>query len=195
VVAGFLDLHSELGVDLRLNDRNLDLIEEGLDVAVRIGPLADSSLLVRKVGEVRRLTVASPDYLARRGTPARPGELPDHQVVLILTRPELEDWRFRRRDGREEIVRLAPRLTISDIDAGLSAVRAGHGITRALSYQVAEDLAAGRLVRLLPEYEPQALPVQLVTSGARLMPGKVRAFLDHAAAELGRLPVLRPDVR
>jgi DNA-binding transcriptional LysR family regulator len=194
VVTSFLARHPGLGVDLVLNDRNLDLIEGQLDLAVRIGPLADSSLLVRRVGEVRRLVVAAPDYLARRGVPTRPAELSGHQVVLILTRPELEDWRFRRPDGREEVVRLAPRLTISDIDAGLAAVRDGHGVTRALSYQVADDIAAGRLVRLLPEFEPAPLPVQLVAPTARLMPAKVRAFLDHAAGELGRLQVLQADV-
>ena len=193
VVTSFLDLHPGLGIDLRLNDRNLDMIEEGLDVAVRIGPLADSSLLVRKVGEVRRITVAAPDYLARHGVPTLPAELPERQVVLILTRPELEDWRFRAPGGGEEVVRLTPRLTISDIDAGLAAVRAGHGLTRALSYQVADDIAAGRLVRILRAFEPAPLPVQLVAPTGRLMPAKVRAFLDHAAAELGRLGVLQPD--
>ncbi len=151
VVTSFLERHPGLGVDLRLNDRNLDMIEEGLDVAVRIGPLADSGLLVRRVGEVRRLTVAAPDYLARAGTPMRPGDLASHQVVLILTRPELEDWRFRGASEREEVV------------------------------------------RLLPAFEPAPLPVQLVAPSGRLMPPKVRAFLDHAAAELGRLPVLRAE--
>lgn len=191
VVTGFLDLHPGLGIDLRLNDRNLDMIEEGLDVAVRIGPLADSSLLVRKVGEVRRVVVAAPGYLAKHGAPTQPQELAGRQVVVILTRPELEDWRFRRPDGGEEVVRLTPRLTLSDIEAGLAAVRDGHGLTRALSYQVADDIAAGRLVRLLRAFEPAPLPVQLVAPTGRLMPAKVRAFLDYAASELGRLPVLQ----
>jgi DNA-binding transcriptional LysR family regulator len=194
VVTRFLAIHPGLTVDLVLNDRNLDMIEEGLDVAVRIGPLADSGLLVRRVGEVRRVVVAAPDYLAREGTPARPRDLAGHQVAQIITRPQaMSDWRFRRPDGREEVVRVTPRLTVSDVDAGLAAVRDGHGIGRALSYQVAEDLAAGRLVRLLRAFEPAALPVQLVALSGRLMPGKVRAFLDHAAAELGRLAVLRGE--
>ncbi len=194
IVAGFLADHPGLSVDLVLNDRNLDMIEEGLDVAVRIGPLADSGLLVRRVGEVRRVVVAAPDYLARRGTPERPQDLAGHQVAQIITRPQaMSDWRFRRPDGGEEVVRVTPRLTVSDVDAGLAAVREGHGIARALSYQVAEDIAAGRLVRLLRAFEPPALPVQLVALSGRLMPAKVRAFLDHAAAELGRLAVLRAE--
>lgn len=195
VVTSFLDEHAGVAVELVLSDRNLDLIDEQLDVAVRIGSLADSILIVRKVGEVRRLTVASPDYLARAGAPTRPFDLSRHQIVLTVGRSQIPEWRYRGGDGREVAVRLAPRLILSDVDASLAAVRAGHGIARPLSYQVADDLAAGRLVRLLPEFEPEPLPVQLVTPSARLIPARVRAFLDHAARRIAALPVVRPDAR
>lgn len=193
VVTSFLDLHPQVSAELVLSDRNLDLIDDHLDVAVRIGRLADSSLVARRVGEVRSLTVASPAYLARAGTPQTPADLDRHQTILSTGRSRASDWRYRTPDGRDLTVRLTPRLTISDVDATLQAVRDGHGIARPLSYQVAEDLAAGRLVRLLRDFEPEPLPVQLVTQTARLPPARVRAFLDHAAAAIGAAAVVQPD--
>jgi DNA-binding transcriptional LysR family regulator len=195
ILTSFLDQNSQVSAELLLSDRNLDLIDDHLDVAVRIGPLADSSLVARKVGEVRTLTVASPDYLARRGAPKTPVGLDRHQTILTTGRSRAPDWRYRGPDGRDLTVRLTPRLTISDVDATLQAVRDGHGIARALSYQVAEDLAAGRLVRLLRDFEPEPLAVQLVTQSLRLIPARVRAFLDHAAAAIGALDVVQPDAR
>lgn len=189
VVARFLDLHPGLRLELVLSDRNLDLIEDGLDVAVRIGHLDDSSLIARRVGAVRRLVVASPAYVARRGSPRTPAELAEHDIVWTSDRTQPAEWRFGTEQGAR-IVRFAPRLTVNDVEATLIAVREGRGIGRPLSYQVADDLAAGRLVRLLRDFEPDDLPVQLLVPSARHMPPKVRAFLDHAAAELQRLPIL-----
>lgn len=188
IVAVFLRKFPESQVELVLHDRYLDLIEEALDVAVRIGALSDSSLLVRRVGEVRRLVVASPGYLARRGTPAKPGELTAHDTIFSTSAGGPLEWRFGLR-GRT-VVRLTPRLLTNDVEARLAAARAGHGIVRALSYQVAEDLAAGRLIRLLRAFEPPPLPVQLVAVGRAHMPPKIRAFLDLAAEQLGRLHVM-----
>lgn len=190
VVSSFLELHPHLAVELMLHDRNLDLIEEGLDVAVRIGALADSGLVIRKVGEVRRVLVAAPAYVERFGAPARPAEVAAHQAICSNARAVGPEWRFGG-PGRAVVTRVKPRLLINEIDAVLVAVRDGHGLTQALSYQVAEDLAAGRLVRLLAEFEPPPLPVQLVTPSAQHMPAKTRAFLDHVAERLSRLPVLR----
>jgi DNA-binding transcriptional LysR family regulator len=192
VVTSFLDRYPGVSAELLLNDRNVDLIEEDLHVAVRIGPMADSRLVARRVGEVRRVVVASPAYLSARGTPMRPDELPRHETIIgfgVIDRPE---WRFGT-GARGPVIRLTPRLIVNDVDATLTAVRAGRGIGRALSYQVAEDLAAGSLVRLLTSFEPAPLPVQLVVSSGRHMAPKVRAFLDHAAATLERLAVLRPQ--
>lgn len=191
LVTVFLQKFPEAQVELVLNDRYLDLIDEALDVGVRIGALPDSSLLVRRVGEVRRLVVASPDYLARRGTPAKPAELAAHDTIFgTSTTSELLEWRFGSR-GRTTAVRLAPRLLVNDVDARLAAARAGQGIVRALSYQVAEDLAAGTLVRLLRTHEPPPLPVQLVAASRIHMSPKVRAFLDLAAEQLATLRVLQ----
>lgn len=193
VVTAFLEAHPGVSIELILADRNLDLIEQHVDVAVRIGPLADSSLIVRKVGEVRRMTVAAPAYLERMGHPRTPADLAGHATILTTGLFQAPEWRYRAPGGRETVVKLAPRLTVSDVEATLAAVREGHGIGRPLSYQVAEDLAAGRLVRLLAAYEPEPLPVQLVIPSARLTPARVRAFLDQAAASIGALPVVQAD--
>lgn len=190
IVTAFLRKFPESQVELVLHDRYLDLIEEALDVAVRIGALADSSLLVRRVGEVRRLVVASPDYLARRGTPAKPAELTAHDTIFSTSTWGPLEWRFGSR-GRTTVVRLVPRLLANDVEARLAAARAGHGIVRVLSYQVSEDMAAGRLVRLLRGFEPPPLPVQLVAASRAHMPPKIRAFLDLAAEQLGRLRILQ----
>jgi DNA-binding transcriptional LysR family regulator len=191
LVIGFLAAFPEMQVELVLNDRNLDLIDEGLDVAVRIAPLADSGLVARRVGEVRQVLVASPAYLAARGTPRKPTDLAAHDTILGTARGEASEWRFGTAK-RATVVRLSPRLLVNDIEARLVAVRAGQGIARVLSYQVSEELEAGTLVRLLAAFEPAPLPVHLVApSGGHKAP-KVRAFLDHAAASLGKLRVIRP---
>ena len=190
LIVSFLDGFRDSQVELVLHDRHLDLIDEGLDVAVRIGALSDSSLLVRRVGQVHRVLVASPDYLARRGAPQRPAELARHDTIFGTSGQGPLEWRFRGR-GRATAVRLAPRLLVNDVEAQLVAARAGRGIARVLSYQVTEDLAAGALVRLLQAFEPPPLPVQLVTARRAHMPPKVRAFLDHAAEHLGVLQVIR----
>ncbi len=190
LVASFLDAHPEVQVELVLADRNLDLVEEGLDAAVRIGPLAESSLIARRVGAVRRMLVASPAYIGSHGAPERPSALAGHATIFTASRAMPVQWRFHE-GGRTRTVRLAPRLVVNDVEAALVAARAGLGIATALSYQVADDLASGALTSLLPDCEPPALPVHLVTPGGRHMAPRLRAFLDHAARALARLGVIR----
>jgi DNA-binding transcriptional LysR family regulator len=191
LVTEFLDAHREMRLELILNDRNLDLIDEGIDVAVRIGALADSNLVARRVGEVRRIVVASPAYLARRGTPRKPAELAAHDTILGIAKSEPSEWRFGP-PRRTIVVRLSPRLVVNETEARLVAVRAGQGITRVLSYQVSEELKAGSLIRIMTAFEPPVLPIHLVTSsGGRKVP-RVAAFLDYAAASFGKLRVIRP---
>lgn len=194
LVIAFMRAYRDIRVELVLSDGNLDLIDEELDVAIRIGPLPDSGLVARLVGQVGRYLVASPAYLAARGTPASPEELAGHDIILSMARPQPPEWRFLL-DGRERVVRLAPRLTVSHIEAALLAAREGQGIARPLSYQAAEDLAAGTLVRLLHDAEPPPLPVRVVVPTARFMPGRVRAFVDHAVEGLAALDVLRGEER
>ncbi|HMG23970.1 MAG TPA: LysR family transcriptional regulator [Kofleriaceae bacterium] len=190
IVASFLDAYPGVRVDLVLSDRNLDLVGDGLDVALRIGQLADSGLVARRVGEVRRMLVASPSYLAGRAAVRAPRDLVRHDVVFTATRAGPVEWRFGGA-AHARVVRLVPRLIVNEVDAALLAVRAGRGIARALSYQVADDLASGALVRLLPELEPPALPVQLVVPSARHLAPKARSFVDHAARALETLGVIR----
>jgi len=180
IVSAFLNEYPDMCVELSLNDRNLDLIEEGLDLAVRIGPLADSSLIARQVGSVRRVVVASPAYLARRGVPRTPADLATHDTIFGMARSPAREWRFGP-PRRSSVVRLSPRLLVDDVEAQLQAAQAGRGIARVLSYQVSDELAAGSLVRLLQDFEPEALPVQLVTLSRSHLAPKVRAFLDSAA--------------
>jgi DNA-binding transcriptional LysR family regulator len=189
LVTAFLKKFPDTQVELVLNDRHLDLIEEGLDLAIRIGPLSDSSLLVRRVGEVTRVLVASPGYLTRRGTPARPADLAGHDTIFSTSVSRAIEWRFGPR--QRTIVRLSPRLLVNDVDAQLAAARGGQGIARLLSYQVFEDLEAGRLIRLLPPFEPPPLPVQLVHMSRAYVQPKVRAFLDLAAEQLSALRVIK----
>jgi DNA-binding transcriptional LysR family regulator len=129
--------------------------------------------------------VASPDYLAARGTPLKPADLADHDVIFGTAWPGPHEWRFGG-----TTIRLAPRLMMNEVTGRLYAARAGRGLTRVLSYQVVEDLAEGRLVRVLRDCEPPPMPVQLVTVSAAHRPPKLRAFLDHAAAALRALPVI-----
>ena len=163
-----LDAYPGLAVELVLHDRNLDLLEDGLDVAVRIGAMPDSALLMRRVGAVRQMLVASPDYVARRGLPARLKDLAEHDTIFGTARPGPIEWRFGSA-SRGSVVRLQPRLLVNEVEAQLIAARSGRGIARLLSYQVLDDLAAGTLVQVLPESEPAALPVQLVVRGGRHM--------------------------
>ncbi|HDU8660956.1 TPA: LysR family transcriptional regulator [Serratia liquefaciens] len=186
VVMAFLDRYPQMQIEMVLNDRNLDLIDEGLDVAVRIGHLQDSSRVARRLGQVSRVTVASPDYLARRGEPQEPAQLAEHDTIVGTQRASLREWRFGPQENGER-VRLTPRLLLNDVETQLLAVRAGKGIARLLSYQVADDLAAGTLVRLLPAFEPLPVPVQLVAQNMQRMPLKVRTFWDYAWQELSQL--------
>ena len=190
IVSNFLDAYPDTRVELMLNDRNVDLIDEGVDVALRIGALPDSGLVARTVGSVRRVVVASPQYLKKRGIPERPAALAHHDIIFGTTHQRPNEWRFGSRE-RGAVVRFTPRLSVNDVASQLQAARAGRGLARLLSYQVALDIGTRALVRVLEAYEPDALPVQLVTPSRRIAP-KVRAFLDTASTALEGLDVIRP---
>lgn len=175
----FLARHPDMQVDLVLSDRNMDLIDHGVDIALRIGALENSGLVARALGAVKRITVASPDYLRRRGEPATPEELAQHELILGTAVRGLPEWRYGAAE-REHVVRFAPRLQVNDVEGVLNAAREGFGIARVLSYQAAPDLHSGALTRLLADYEPAPLPVHLVFPSARHMAPRVRAFVDFA---------------
>ena len=191
VALRFQDRHQAVRIEFVLSDHNLDLADETLDVAIRLGRLDEAGLVARRLGEISRVLVASPDYLQRNGTPGTPRDLQRHRTIFVSSRPRPAEWRLRV-GGRPAIVRLAPTLIINDIESGLVAARNGRGIANFFSYQVADDLAAGTLVRVLPDNEPATLPVHLVLGPGRHRPPRVRAFADFAAAELGQLAVIQP---
>ena len=186
LATSFLMRHPDIQVDLVLSDRNMDLIDNGVDIALRIGALENSGLVARELGTVKRITVASPAYLQRRGTPATPEELAQHELILGTTVRGLPEWRYGTAE-REQVVRFAPRLQVNDVEGVLNAAREGFGIARVLSYQAAPDLQAGALTRLLAGYEPAPLPVHLVFPSARHMAPLVRAFVDFAIEAFTRL--------
>ncbi|MBQ5946459.1 LysR family transcriptional regulator [Massilia sp. ST3] len=190
VVTKFLMRHPDMQVDLSLSDRNVDLIDNGIDLALRIGRLENSGLVARRLGAVKRITVASPAYLQGRGTPATPEDLAGHELILGTAVRGLAEWRYRKGE-REHIVRFTPRLQVNDLDGVLNVAREGFGIARVLSYQAAPDLEAARLVRLLDGYEPEPIPVHLVFPSARQMAPRVRAFVDFAVEEFAQLPLIR----
>ena len=185
IVTEFLDRFPEVQAALALVDRPVDLVEEGLDVAVRIGALGESSAVATRVGALRRIAVASPDYLARRGTPQRPADLTDHDVVAFSGIAGVEHWVFREAAGDVNVA-IRPRLVVSTAEAAIDAARAGFGLTRVLSYQAAEDVARGSLLRVLPGYEGDEVPIHLVYPGGRHPPPKLRAFLDFTTPRLRR---------
>ena len=185
IVTEFLGRFADVSVALILIDRPVELVEEGLDVAVRIGVLAESSAVATRVGAVRRIVVASPTYLAQHGTPQTPADLGAHGVVAFSGVAGVERWIFRNETG-EASVAIRPRLIVTTAEAALDVVRADFGITRVLSYQAADDIARGSLLRLLPAHEGHELPIHLLYPGGRHPPPKLRAFLDFAKPRLRR---------
>jgi DNA-binding transcriptional LysR family regulator len=193
VLAEFLRAEPRVTASLLMADRVVNLVEEGIDVAVRIAALPESSLVARRIGETRRLLVASPGYIARRGAPARPEALRLHDIIAFTGLMPAREWRHLGEDGRADTVALAPRLEMNDAAAALAAAERGDGITVALCYMAAPLLADGRLVVVLEGFTPPAVPIQLVYPQARLLASKIRAFIDFAAprlkARLGATPV------
>jgi DNA-binding transcriptional LysR family regulator len=183
VLGEFLKSFPEVDVQLGLQDRPVNLLEEHVDVALRIGVLADSSLIAIRVGEVHRVVCASPDYLKARGTPRSPEELQGHDCISYAPLISPKSWTFTR-DQREHAVPVQSRLVVGNLDSACDAARAGMGITMAFSYNVAAFVKAGTLTRLLDTYQPAPRPVSLVYSSNRFMPIKLRAFLDFAIPQL-----------
>lgn len=179
VVTQLLARFPALDVRLMLIDRVVRLAEEGIDVTVHIADLSDSALHALRVAEVRRVLTASPDYLAKHGEPRSATELHEHVLISFdQLAGANSEWRFGA-TGKPAI-RIAPRLTVNSADAAIAAARAGLGIVRTLSYQVAEDIAAGRLKPVLVDLEPPPVPVNLVFQGSRRSSPNVRTFLDTA---------------
>jgi DNA-binding transcriptional LysR family regulator len=184
IVQRFLADYPAVAARLLLLDRTVSLVEEGLDLGVRIGRLPDSSLRAIQAGAVTRGVYASPDYLRHRGTPKHPRDLRGHDLVAFsATTPVVDRWSFRGTRGSIAIA-VRPRLVVNSGEAAIDAAVAGLGLTGVLSYQVTEEIAAGKLRRVLASFEPPPLPIHLVHPAGRHLPARVRLFIDRAAAEL-----------
>ncbi len=186
LVTDFLRQYPDVHVRLVLGDRALNLLDEHVDLAVRIGALPDSSLIALRVGEVRRVVCASPDYFAERGVPAHPDDLVGHDGVIFDGLPSPLSWVFRvkRAEPAEVMVPIRSRLTVNSANAAIDAAIAGLGVTRVLSYQIADAQRSGALQIVLQDYEPPPWPVQLVYARQGRLPVKLRAFLDAVAPAL-----------
>ena len=188
MIGGFLRQYPDVDVRLVLGDRPLNLLDEHVDLAVRIGALPDSSLVAVRVGEVRRVVCASPGYLAERGVPERPGDLAGHDGITFDGLRSPLPWVFRV-DRTEVAIPIRSRLTVNTANAAIDAAVDGLGVTRVLSYQIADELRSGVLQAVLRKYEPAAWPVQLVYARQGRLPVKLRAFIDAIAPALrDRMP-------
>lgn len=183
VLRDYLDAYPAVKAQALFADRVVDLIDEGLDVALRIGELPDSSLSATRIGAVRRVTVASPGYLARHDAPLTPGDLARHRIVFHSGTGGPLAWDYVAGKSRQ-VARLDPALAVTTIQAALDAAAADWGLTRVLSYQVADAIAAGVLVEVLAEHEDREMPIHLLHSEGRRAAAKIRAFIDMAARRL-----------
>ncbi len=183
VAMAFLEAYPRIDLRVHLSERTISLTEDQVDVALRIGPLPDSQLVARAVGETRRIVCASPDYLARRGTPLALEDLAAHDGITLESLAAVRGWTFTH-DRRDLSVPIHPRLIVNTTRAAIDAAVAGAGLVRLLAYQAADEIAAGRLVAVLDAYAPEAWPIHLVHVAQGPVPLKVRAFLDWAAPRL-----------
>ena len=190
VLVRYLQQYPEVDAQCLFLDRVVNVVEEGIDVAVRIGELPDSSLQAVRVGRVRRVLVAAPAYLKAQGVPLRPEDLARHAIVSASGVTPVSEWRFNDA-GKPLLQRMHSRMRTTTNDSAIAAAVAGLGITRLLSYQVASHVRSGALQVLLEDFESAPLPVHVVHHEGRRATQKVRAFIDLAVDMLRVDPALR----
>lgn len=190
VLETFVALNPKVQARALLVNRVVDMLGEGVDVAIRLAHLAETSLVAVKLGTVRQVVCASPDYLSRHGPPLDPSGLADHACIGMNGDGNRELWSFRREAGSAQMraVSVQTRLSVTSVGAGLDIACRGGGLIRCLSYQVAKQLASGRLQRVLMPFEPEPVPVQIVFRANPRRWSPVRGFVDHA------VPILRRDL-
>lgn len=185
IVADFLAAYPQIDIGLQLSDRNLHLIDDHIDMAVRIGSLPDSTMVATRVGTMRTVVAASPALLAAHGTPKAPQDLTTMPCVGFQSPSQASSWTFNTgHDGKVLEVPVHQRLTVTAAEAAVAAAIAGVGTTRVLHYQCGDAVAAGSLRLVLEDFEPEPMPVHLVHAARGTMPLKMRAFLDFAAPRL-----------
>ncbi|MFJ7797289.1 LysR family transcriptional regulator [Pseudomonas sp. NPDC096950] len=189
LMVGYLDQFPEVTINGLLVDRVVSMVEEGIDVAVRIGELPDSNQHAIRVGEVRRVICASPTYLNAHGRPRHPEELSGAPVVATSSIGQLRNWPFLDK-GQPLSVRPEPRLVVTANQAAITAASLGLGFTRVLSYQVSSKVAAGELEIVLADFELPPLPIHVVYQGGRKAPARIRSFVDFMVKALREHPAL-----
>jgi DNA-binding transcriptional LysR family regulator len=183
IVHDFLAAYPDVSVRLVLSDWMVDLVESHIDVAVRIGHLPDSALIARRVGEIRWIVCASPDYLRRRGEPRTPADLSDHDCIALEGLQRYREWPFASTNDDQQFA-ISPRFSVNTADGAIGGAVAGLGVARVMSYQAAASIRDGTLVPILSNWAPPPIPVQLVHAGQQQQPLKLRAFLDFVAPRL-----------
>ena len=189
ILGDFLDLYPLVRARTLFVDRVVNLMDEGLDVAIRIGDLPDSSLIAVRAGTVRRVMFASPGYIKKHGLPQRPEELSSHRLIQSLAMEASPEWPFQE-SGTPFSVRAEPRLRMNTNDAVIELAVRGWGLSRLLSYQIAPYLADGRLQTVLSEFELPPLPIHVVHQEGRMVSAKVRSFVDFMVERLRADPAL-----
>lgn len=189
IITEYLQQNPSVTVRALFYDRVSNILDEGLDVAIRIGHLSDSGIYATPVGNVQRVVCASPGYLKKFGEPGHPSELVDHAIINASTVEPSMTWRFESQGGGET-VKISPCLHCSQNGAAIAAARQGLGITRLMSYQVGEEFADGSLKRILRSYETQPLPVSILHLEGRQANAKIRSFIDLAVARLRANPFI-----
>jgi DNA-binding transcriptional LysR family regulator len=189
ILTEYLQQHPSVAVKAVFYDRVSNLLDEGFDVAIRIGQLKDSSIYAAPVGNVQRLLCASPAYLKKYGMPRHPSNLTDHEIIQASAVESSTTWQFESSTGKES-VKVTPRLNCSQNGAAITAARQGFGITRLMSYQIGEELKNGSLIRILRDYEIKPLPVNIIHLEGRQANAKIRSFIDLAIARLRANPYI-----
>jgi DNA-binding transcriptional LysR family regulator len=185
IVAAFLGSYPDIDVRLVQSDRNAQLLDDHIDLAVRIGALPDSSMIAVQVGSVRRVVCASPEYLAAHGVPKKPADLSSLSCITFDVLGSTTSWSFENKTGRSDhVVPVRSRLLVNTAEAALDAAIAGAGVTRVLSYQAAKAVEEGKLRLVLEPFEPSPVPVSLIHTAQGMLPLKTRSFIDFAVPRL-----------
>lgn len=190
VVVEYLQRYASMDVNALFLDRVVNMMEEGVDVGVRVGDLPDSSLKAVRVGQIRRVLCASPQYLAEHGIPHHPQQLQEHRIVAATGVTPSVEWRFWQ-EQQSLAVRLRPRLTVTTNDGAIEAAVAGFGITRLMSYQISALVDSGQLAIVLPEFESAPLPIHVLHREGRHKSARVRSFVDLIVERLRQQTALQ----
>jgi DNA-binding transcriptional LysR family regulator len=189
IVTEYLEQNPAVSVKAVFYDRIGNMLEEGLEVAIRIGYLQDTSFYATHVGNVRRVVCGSPDYFAKYGIPERPDDLVNHKIIIASTVETSTSWKFMSSGGKE-IVKVSPHLDCNQNGAAINAAILGCGVTRLMSYQVGEDIKSGKLQKVLVEYETEPLPINIIHLEGRRTTAKIRSFIDLCIERLRANPFI-----